>query len=324
MTAAKQAFDAEKDEIAQSLLVDLDEEITGGRLGLLCAHIGGIKIQWNKTLQTTAGRAKCSVHIPHDTPKNPTIIDGSTTLDSIALPTKPATIKRNTSIAYIYLPVLSATKTSLNPEKPTELSYVQEAKIILSTKVLTTKERLLKTLSHEFCHLAASLLSGSFKAAHGPYFKAWARLVEVRFGPSRGIKISTKHSYELEWKYIWRCIEHGHELHRARNTIDPKIHTCGKCRGRLEQIKPKPRAGNKGKAGKKADGVGKATTGSYQAFVRANFQRVKQEYPAWGFGEIAVEMGRRYRAGKKTAGVEVGMEVDEEGDRLLVEIEDED
>ena len=295
--AAKGAFDAEKDDIARSFLSELDMEITGGRLAQLCAHMGGIKIIWSTTLQTTAGRAICTVRQHRADRNDPPTVENSLNIASISSPTKHSTFKLNAGIAYIYHPSkapANAAKDLLPPADPImRLSHVTEAKIVLSVKVLTSKERLLKTLSHEFCHLATMALSGEFKFPHGPIWKAWAAKVVSVFGASKGIEISRTHSYDVENRYVWICLKCGHEYKRYNKTIKPETQRCGKlhCHGHLEQIKPKPRGG-KGREGAKA-------LGPYQAFVKANFDIVKREHPEWPFGQISAELGQRYQIEKQ-------------------------
>ena len=53
----------------------------------------------------------------------------------------------------------------------------RQARIELSTKVLTDEDRLASTLAHEMCHAAAWLLDGEMQPPHGRCFKKWADLV---------------------------------------------------------------------------------------------------------------------------------------------------
>jgi hypothetical protein len=52
-------FAIEKVSQAEEFVQELDEELTGGQIGDLTAHTGGIKIPWNKRFTATAGVAKC-------------------------------------------------------------------------------------------------------------------------------------------------------------------------------------------------------------------------------------------------------------------------
>lgn len=53
----KKAWDLRKQQIAQDFLDELDTTIVSGRLAELAASTGGVKIVWNKKLNSTAGRA---------------------------------------------------------------------------------------------------------------------------------------------------------------------------------------------------------------------------------------------------------------------------
>lgn len=76
--------------------------------------------------------------------------------------------------------------------------------IDLSIKVLDTEEKLRATLSHELVHVAAWTLSKELKPPHGAAFKLWAKRVN-QIRPD--IHITTLHSYEIAFKYRWRCLD---------------------------------------------------------------------------------------------------------------------
>ena len=77
-------------------------------------------------------------------------------------------------------------------------------------------------------------------AAHGAEFKAFGRRCGAAFG-HRGIEVTTRHSYAIEYRYAWRCADCLTEVHRHSRSVDPRKHRCGRCRGVLEQIRPVPR-----------------------------------------------------------------------------------
>jgi len=54
---AKKLFEARKHALADNFLKELDETITGGKVGDLARETGGVRIVWSKKLNTTAGRA---------------------------------------------------------------------------------------------------------------------------------------------------------------------------------------------------------------------------------------------------------------------------
>ncbi|KAK5751097.1 hypothetical protein LTS12_018820 [Elasticomyces elasticus] len=165
------------------------------------------------------------------------------------------------------------------------------ASIELAEKVIDDEERLLNVVAHEFCHLANFMVSGIKDQPHGRQFKEWGRKCTRAFG-SRGVEVTTKHSYQIEYKYVWRCSgdECGTEFKRHSKSIDPKRQKCGACRNKLVQIKPVPR--------KEAVGGDGAPTG-YAGYVKKHYASVKAELGAGvGQKEVMEAVGRRYRAEK--------------------------
>lgn len=73
----------------------------------------------------------------------------------------------------------------------------------------------------------------------------------------RTVEVTTKHSYQIEYKYLWVCVGPppsnaakdflnlpsdadgcGAEYGRHSKSIDPEKQRCGKCRGGLKQLRP--------------------------------------------------------------------------------------
>ena len=133
---------------------------------------------------------------------------------------------------------------------------------------------------------------------HGASFKRWARLVTSTYC-DRGVEVTTKHSYTIDYKYAWVCDNDdcATQYERHSKSIDTARHTCGKCRGRLTQIRPVPRAGN----ARAADGKDKKET-EYQKFVKDHFSVIKKELEASQGGQkspmkdVMKEVGFRYRS----------------------------
>lgn len=124
-----------------------------------------------------------------------------------------------------------------------ESQYVHHyASIELASKVITDNYRLYNTVAHEFCHLATYMISGQLKNPHGREFMNWGELAAMVFA-DKGVVVTTKHNYEIEYKYIWKCqnMACGFEHGRHSKSINTLRFVC-KCRGKLVQIKPKPRA----------------------------------------------------------------------------------
>ncbi|KAK0764578.1 hypothetical protein N5P37_002044 [Trichoderma harzianum] len=104
--------------------------------------------------------------------------------------------------------------------------YRHHSSIELSEKVIDDELRLLNVIAHEFCHLANFIINGITDNPHGKEFKVWAAKCTQLFG-SQGIKVTTKHSYEIDFKYVWTCTACGCEYKRHSKSIDPKRHRCG-------------------------------------------------------------------------------------------------
>ncbi|KAG9501473.1 hypothetical protein J7337_007161 [Fusarium musae] len=145
--------------------------------------------------------------------------------------------------------------------------FKHHASIELAEKVIDDENRLLNVMAHEFCHLANFMISGITTNPHGREFKAWAAKCSAKFG-DRGIEVTTKHSYEIDFKYIWECEECGLEYKRHSKSIDTQRSKCGKCKGNLKQTKPVPRGAAAGKAPSR-----------YQAFVKEQMGVVRGENP---------------------------------------------
>ncbi|KAI1412682.1 SprT-like family-domain-containing protein [Hypoxylon sp. FL1857] len=199
---ARKAFDAAKEELARSFLVELDERITEGKLAQLTKDTGGLRITWSNALLTTAGRAHWKCKTVLHTTKH---ADGTT--------------------------------VSRREERQ------HYASIELACRVLCNESDLLNTVAHEFCHLAVFMLNGKPKTAHGPEFKAWGARCGRVFS-DRGIVVTTKHNYDIDYKYIWKCADCPCEVKRYSKSVDPTRQRCGRCRGNLIQVKPTPRGGS--------------------------------------------------------------------------------
>ncbi|KAF3033812.1 hypothetical protein E8E12_003273 [Didymella heteroderae] len=167
--------------------------------------------------------------------------------------------------------------------------------IELAAKVIDDEERLYNVLAHEFCHLLTFMVSEVRNNPHGAEFKAWGRQVSHAFA-GRGVEVTTKHSYAIEYKFVWECVDCGYEFKRHSRSVDTSRHSCGKCKGRLVQTKPAPRGG------KAIDG-GEKKKSEYQIFVKENFKRVKSEMAAQGLdtqmGKVMEVVAREYREKKE-------------------------
>jgi predicted SprT family Zn-dependent metalloprotease len=153
-------------------------------------------------------------------------------------------------------------RTGNSSEETTK--HRHHASIELAEKVIDNEHRLLNVIAHEFCHLANFMVSGVTNNPHGREFKAWAAKCSRAFG-HRGIEVTTKHSYDIAFKYVWECKACGAEYKRHSKSINLEKHRCGSCKGELAQIKPVPRRA--------------AARTEYQEFMKENMRIVKQENP---------------------------------------------
>ncbi|KIW00905.1 uncharacterized protein PV09_07652 [Verruconis gallopava] len=161
----------------------------------------------------------------------------------------------------------------LQADGTTVVSYKHTANIELAEKVIDDEVRLVNVVAHEFCHLCNFMISGIRDAPHGKEFKEWAKKCSRAFG-SRGIEVTTKHSYDIDYKYVWECVDCLTEFKRHSKSIDPLKQACGACKGRLVQTKPVPRD---------------TKTSEYQLFVKEHCQTIKRDNPGLSHGS-AMEM----------------------------------
>jgi len=172
------------------------------------------------------------------------------------------------------------------------------ATIELAAKVLTGEAQLYNTLAHEFCHLANFMISGIRDQPHGASFKTWGRKVTAAFGGSHGVEVTTKHKYEIEYKYLWTCEGEGCgvEFGRHSKSIDPARQRCGTCKGRLRQVRPVPRGSAAAENGEKSGGEKKL--GTYAAFVKEHYAAIKKDMGKASQKEVMEAVGRKYREEK--------------------------
>jgi len=149
--------------------------------------------------------------------------------------------------------------------------------IELSTKVCDNEERLVYTLAHEMCHAASFLFDGI--TGHGKTFYAYGDLVQRHYPD---IPITTCHSYEIDFKYRWQCMQCGSEIKRHSKSVDVTKQCCGVCRGRLVEV------GNKNSKGASA----------YNVYVKENFATIKKQHPDLKQGEIMKILAQNYKNSK--------------------------
>ena len=74
--------------------------------------------------------------------------------------------------------------------------------------VLSVPERLQRTLCHEMCHAAVYLLDRAMLnvAPHGYEWQQWVSRA-LRVYPD--MQITTRHSYDIEYKFRYQCSNHA-------------------------------------------------------------------------------------------------------------------
>ena len=189
-----------------------------------------------------------------------------------------------------------------------DTTHRHHASIELAEKVIDNEDRLINVLAHEYCHLANFMISGVKNNPHGKEFKEWARKCTKAFG-RRGVEVTTKHTYEIDYKYVWACVECELEYKRHSKSIDPSKHSCGNCKGKLVQVRPAPRKGQEGKRSE------------YQIFVKREQARVRLENPGKGFGEVMAILGRDFRERNDTVVVKEAKIVEDSEDSRGDELE---
>lgn len=156
-------------------------------------------------------------------------------------------------------------QTEVGSDPLAEPKFNHHASIELAEKVIDDECRLLNVIAHEFCHLANFMVSGITNNPHGREFKVWAAKCTQEF-KHRGIEVTTKHSYDIDFRYIWQCKECLCELKRHSRSITPGKHRCGRCKGELVQIKPTPRKTP-------------AATSEYQTFLKKEMKLIRADNP---------------------------------------------
>lgn len=177
-------------------------------------------------------------------------------------------------------------------------AHRHHATIELAEKVIDDENRLLNTIAHEFCHLATFMIDNMKTNPHGKEFKAWGAKVTSLFA-HRGIHVSTKHNYQIDYKYVWECENCGLEFKRHSKSIDPQFQRCGSCKSRIFQTRPAPRAG-------KENGGKEKSLSDYQLFVKENMSRIKVENPHSPHKDIMGLVGKEYqvlKASKQSEGM---------------------
>ncbi|KAF5277771.1 hypothetical protein FQR65_LT03751 [Abscondita terminalis] len=107
----------------------------------------------------------------------------------------------------------------------------RKARIVLSSKVIDSCDRLRDTLIHELCH-AATWIINEVANGHGDFWKAWASKASRTFPELPPIKRC--HDYVINTKYTYRCMDCGYSIGRHSKSLDVERKRCGYCYGKFE------------------------------------------------------------------------------------------
>ncbi|XP_066593874.1 germ cell nuclear acidic protein-like isoform X2 [Prorops nasuta] len=110
---------------------------------------------------------------------------------------------------------------------------IRSSRIVLSTKVIDTSDRLRDTLIHEMCHAAVWLLNGT-NDNHGPLWRSWATKAMEVFPELPRIKVC--HDYKIKTKFTYKCTGCGYSIGRHSKSLDTERKRCGICYGKFELL----------------------------------------------------------------------------------------
>ena len=116
------------------------------------------------------------------------------------------------------------------------MAYFRRRAIGLGAAVLTTPERLVETLVHEYAHLLAHARHGAAGVGHGP---AWRQAMA-----DLGAEPRVHHAYEVvrnapRRRVVYRCLGCGALIERRRRLPGRGIYVHARCGGglRFEGVK---------------------------------------------------------------------------------------
>ncbi|CAF3869249.1 unnamed protein product [Adineta steineri] len=161
----------------------------------------------------------------------------------------------------------------------------QTATVTLSHKVCDSPERCRDTLLHELCHAAVSLIDNVTDQGHGPLWRKWTHKAErcYPYLPA----ISVKHTYDIAYKFIYRCIQCHYEVQRHSKSLNIEIDCCGKCMGKFELLL------NNNKTNEVQ--TPKKTLTRYNLFIKEHFQTTKQAQPHLSTPQLMKHLSQEYR-----------------------------
>lgn len=166
------------------------------------------------------------------------------------------------------------------------------SKIALSTKVITSPDRLRDTLIHEMCHAAVWLLN-NVSGGHGPFWKSWAHKAMKRFPELPSIERC--HTYNIETKFTYKCTKCGYSFGRHSKSLDLEKKRCGYCYGRFEVFLSSEVQGHNSQ--EKVMKTPRAPN-AFALFVKENYGIVKQGNAHMKHGDIMKKLSENFASMK--------------------------
>jgi predicted SprT family Zn-dependent metalloprotease len=165
-----------------------------------------------------------------------------------------------------------------------QVEYI--AAIELSTKVTDDLNRMRKTLAHEMCHVAAFIID--HVRGHGKTFFKYGDMVTRVYND---IPVTTCHTYDIHYKYIYECVKCKQQIKRQSKSIDLDRKICGVagCGGNFQLLRQ-----IKNKDGKTIVSTPKAPS-KYNIFMKENYALIKQMNPGASHKEVMSLVSQEYK-----------------------------
>jgi len=112
------------------------------------------------------------------------------------------------------------------------------------------------------------------------------------------VEVTTRHQYEITYKFAWKCVnlQCGNVIQRQSRSIDVVRHCCGQCRGTLVEIESNSK-NDVGITPKK-----KRPPSAFSLFVQQHSQQVRSqlllESTSVSQAQVMIECGRLWKLQK--------------------------
>ncbi|KAM9373700.1 germ cell nuclear acidic protein [Phaethornis superciliosus] len=147
------------------------------------------------------------------------------------------------------------------------------ARIELSEKVCDSAVRLRDTLVHEVCHAATWLING-VRDGHGRFWRFYANKSSV-IHPELPV-VTRCHSYEINYKFIYQCVQCKAMIGRHSKSLDTKHFVCAFCGGQLVLSQPAQKDGT----------PARTQLTPFAKYVKENYALVKREQDGLSHAEV--------------------------------------